>query len=99
MIEDAWDERLASRLTYKPLAELEAGPEAGMCQVYSDMWLIVHPEKGVLFFRLNGSRGLGSIQGNRQMELAKRFRDRTYPGAIVAHTRRIFVPIDITDYR
>lgn len=103
MIEDAWDQALLRRLKFKPLPELEAGPESGMCEVRSDMWVIVHPERGVVFFDRPGwsrhSIGLGSIQGNRMLNFAEHHRDSVYPGALVVHTRRIFIPIDLSDYR
>lgn len=100
MIEDAWDQSLVRKLVYKPLAELEEGPEAGMCEARSDMWLVVHPDKGVIFFRLNSHvRGLGALQGNRLVHFTERRRDDSYPGALVVHTRRIFIPIDLHDYR
>lgn len=65
--------------------------KANMLHQYRDKYWIVHPIKGLAFFR----KGYGSPQCNSNEELAKRL---CPDWGIVKFIPRVLVPLNINDY-
>ncbi len=87
---------------FLPLKDATDGPTHGFCQVYSQRWWSVHPELGLRFYNPKNSRGkrwqkgLGSPQCNSDMLI---MRQLGKTGDLVMYFDRVFVPVDINDWR
>lgn len=102
-IEAAWSPALLKGLRFMPVHDLQAGPDAGTVQVYSNYFWVIHPSLGAMFYshpnRRTRSSGIGSPQCNPYEAIATKIRDDQFPGAQVIKIRKGFVPIDVADYR
>lgn len=88
---------LAERWRFLPKDQAINGPTHGFCQVYSNRWWVVHPEKGLAFFWSKGVKGLGSPQCNSNESISRRL-GTTIEGATLEFIPRVFVPINLGDW-
>jgi hypothetical protein len=78
------------RLTFT-LLEKAIVPPTGLIEHIKDKWWIVHPVKGVVYFRKH------SPQCNSDQEISRRFL-AMYPWAELRHIPSVFRTIDPRDY-
>jgi hypothetical protein len=86
---------------FLPVAEAVSPAKTGFFQHWVDAWWIIHPDKGLAFYR-RGRRGLGAPQCNTSEQIARMVLGSAPPpweGAEVRKIASAWVPIDIDDYR
>ena len=94
MTDDDWQ--------FLPLPHALAGPSSGFVQVFSNRWWSVCPKRGLRFYnqmKANGRRqhkSLGSPQCNADQRIMARF---CKPGDDVIFIERVFVPVNLGDWR
>jgi hypothetical protein len=81
------------RIEFVPL-EVATIPPAGLIEHLKDKWWVVHPTKGVVYFKLSGYL---SPQCNGNEEIARRF-VYMYPWAEVKFIPSVFRTINPHDY-
>jgi hypothetical protein len=87
---------------YKFLPEQEAvsPSKAGFFMHWVNAWWLVHPDKGLLFYRL-GRRGYGSPQCNTDERVTRMLFAKAPPpidGIEVRQLASVWVPADPSDY-
>lgn len=98
MVHQETPDKLSDRWRFLPLEQATSNPKGGICQVIRDNWWLVHPEKGLLFFWSQGTKGLGSPRCNRSESIVRRV-GTTCEGAEIRFLPLAIVPIDLSDYK
>ena len=84
------------RLSYRPM-EKATTPIGGFCYVVKDHFWCVHPERGVLIWKVRGQTR-GSPQANSNEAVCDRFIATMYPWAVKQKIPFVFLPDDPSDY-
>lgn len=84
------------RLVFVPLSKA-ATPPPGLIEHLKDRYWCSHPENGLLFWSIPGSRLLAP-QCNANEGIARHLRDSLYPWAEVKLVPSVFREIDPRDY-
>lgn len=86
-------------IIYVPLAEACAPPK-GFIEHFKDKWWIVHPERGVVMWRVgNKARNMTAPQFNSSEEIARLVQQKMYPWAEVRQIPSVFKKVDPKDWR
>jgi hypothetical protein len=87
---------------FLPLAEAVNPPKQGLFTHWVNAWWLVHPDKGLLFYRFGRRRGWGSPQCNTDERVTRMLFEKAPPpfeGIEVQHLPSAWVPADPDDYR
>jgi hypothetical protein len=84
------------RLRFVP-CEKARTPKDGLVHCLLDRWWVIHPEKGIVFWRPSG-KGEGSPQCNSNREITESLAARMYPWARVELIPMVMYQIDPQDY-
>jgi hypothetical protein len=86
---------------FLPVQEAVSPAKRGHFEHFVDAWWIVHPEKGLAFYRRGRRSGLGAPQCNTDERITRMVMARCsppWPGAEVRKLASAWVPIDVSDY-
>jgi len=91
-------DKLPGELKFLSLMDAVNGPESGFCMVVKNKWWAMCPERGLLFYKMKGDKGLGSPQYNGNQTTAERLVKSLWPGFELIQMPAVFIPVDIRDY-
>lgn len=74
------------------------GPDSGFCLVVKNKWWAMCPERGLLFYKMKGDKGLGSPQYNGNRITAEKLIKSLWPGFELIQVPAVLIPVDIRDY-
>lgn len=85
------------------LREEDIMEASGLCQIYKDMWFLVHPGTRELIFWQPDTKRRGKLIGatpqcNTSETVALKVKERIYPWADIKFFPRVAVPINLGDY-